>query len=143
MKSIIIAIALVISLSAYSHKSVKSSISVSDAYIRLLPPSSPNTGGFVKLTNTSNKDIKLTRASSNLSKKLELHTLIKDGDIMKMREVEDILIKANSTTLLKPGSLHLMFMGLKDKLELNKEIAVTLYFNDSSHLDVKFKILDK
>jgi copper(I)-binding protein len=143
MKSIITVIVLAIGLSTYAHENVKPSIKVSDAYIRLLPPSSPNTGGFVNLTNTSKKDIKLIKASSGLSKKLELHTLIKDGDIMKMREVDSILIKANSSTMLKPGGLHLMFMGLKDTLVLNKEISVTLYFSDSSHLDVKFKTLDK
>lgn len=143
MKSIITFVVLAISFAAYSNKSVNQSIKVSGAYIRLLPPSSPNTGGFVKLTNTSKKDIRLTKASSDLSKKLELHTLIKDGDIMKMREVKDILIKANSSTVLKPGGLHLMFMSLKDTLKLDKEVPVTLYFSDSSHLRVNFKVLDK
>lgn len=134
---------LILSLALYAHKEVKSIVEVKDAYIRLLPPSSPNTGGFLELKNTSSKDIKLVKATSKLSNKLELHTLIKEDNLMKMREIQEIMIKSNSSTVLKPGSLHLMFMGLKEKLVLNKKIPVTLYFSDSSHLDVNFEILDK
>lgn len=143
MKSIFVILVTLLSLNAHSHSDKKSSIQVEDAYIRLLPPSASNTGGFIKLSNSSKKDLRLVKASSGISKKLELHTLIKDGNIMKMREVKDILIGANSSTELKPGSFHLMFMDLQKPLKLNDVHSVKLFFNDSNHIDVDFKVLNK
>lgn len=118
-------------------------IKVEDPFIRLLPPSAPNTGGFITLKNSSDKAISLVSATSNLSKSLELHTMIKDGSMMKMREVKSITIKANSKVYLKPGGLHLMFMGLKRPLKESEKIKVQLNFSDSSTLEVDFPVLNK
>ena len=130
-------------LLALSFTAFGQNIKIEGPYIRLLPPSAPNTGGFMTIKNESNKDIKLVSAKSKLSKALEMHTMTSEKGMMKMREVKDIEIKANSSTSLKPGGLHLMFMGLKRPLKKDEKIKVTLKFNDSSSLDIDFPVLDK
>ncbi len=129
---------LALSLTAFAQD-----IKIEEPYIRLLPPSAPNTGGFMLIKNESDKDIKLISAESSLSKALEMHTMISEKGMMKMREVKDIKIKAKSSTSLKPGGLHLMFMGLKRPLKKDEKIKVTLKFSDSSSLDVDFPVLNK
>lgn len=126
-----------------SSVSLSQSIKVTNQFIRLLPPSAPNTGGFLTLKNTSKRDIKLIKAEANISKTVELHTLIKENDVMKMREVSEILIPAGGETQLKPGGLHLMFMGLKKALKEKAKIDVILFFSDSSSLKFKFPVLNK
>jgi copper(I)-binding protein len=69
--------------------------------------------------------------------------MISEKGMMKMREVKDVKIKAKSSTSLKPGGLHLMFMGLKRPLKKDEKIKVTLKFSDSSSLDVDFPVLNK
>lgn len=119
------------------------SVKITDGHIRLLPPSAPNTGGFVTLENTSKEDINLIKVNGDISKLVELHTLIKDGDIMKMREVSEILISAGKKTYLKPGGLHLMFMGLKKPLKKDQKVMLELIFDNGEKQKVSFPVLDK
>lgn len=107
-------------------------VEVNDAYVRATPPNLPNSAAFMKLKNTSDKDIALVSASSNVSKVVELHTHdMKDG-VMKMYQVPQIDVKANSETTLKPGGFHVMFIGLHQPLKVGKDVTFTLEFSDGS-----------
>ena len=68
-----------------------------------------------------NKDINLLKAESDISKVVELHTVNMENGVMKMRQVKSILIKANSSIELKPGSFHIMFIGLKSPLKKDEK----------------------
>lgn len=126
-----------------SNLAIASSVKITDEFIRLLPPSAPNTGGFLTLENTTKEDIKLIKVNGDISKSLELHTLIKDGDTMRMREVTDILIPAKKKTYLKPGGLHLMFMGLKMPLKKDQRVNLELIFDNGEKQKMSFPVLDK
>ncbi|HJE03643.1 MAG TPA: copper chaperone PCu(A)C, partial [Aliarcobacter thereius] len=93
------------------------SINVSDAYARATPPNMPNSAAFMSLENITDKDISLVKASSNVTNKVELHTHDMKNGVMKMYEVEEILIKANNNTVLKPGGYHIMLIGLNKPLK--------------------------
>lgn len=114
-----------------------SSISVENSYIRATPPSLPNSAAFMDIKNSSNEDISLISASSDIAKAVELHTHdMKDG-IMTMYQVEKIDIKANSTTVLKPGGFHVMFIGLNKKpLKEGETIDLTLNFSNNESVKI-------
>lgn len=118
------------------------SIIAKEGIIRLMPPQSPNTGGFLKLSNSTGKDIKLIRAEGNFSESVELHDMKMEGGKMMMRPVPFITIPANSSVELKPGSLHIMFMGLKTPLKNEEEKKVTLFFDTSKSLSVTMVVKD-
>ena len=50
--------------------------------------------------------------------------------VMKMRPIEKIEIKANSSVELKPGSFHVMFIGLKAPLKVEEKKNLTLTFSN-------------
>ena len=103
-----------------------SNIKVQDAYVRATPPNLPNSAAFMSVKNDSNKDISIVKASSNISKVVELHTHdMKDG-VMKMYQIPEIVIPAKGKTTLKPGGLHIMFIGLKNPLKEGEEVTFTL-----------------
>ncbi|WP_404382837.1 copper chaperone PCu(A)C [Caenispirillum salinarum] len=85
-----------------------------------------NGGAFLMLKNTGAEDRAVVAAASDVAKTVELHTHIKEGDVMKMREVEKIAVPANGTTLLQPGSYHVMLMGLHAPLEEGQVFDITL-----------------
>ena len=109
--------------------------------VRLLPPTSVNTAGFMLLKNNSDNDIKLVSAKSTLSKKVELHNHINEDGMMKMRQVSSILIPAKGEVELKPGSFHIMFLGLKSTLIENELVEIELGFDKSESITVKAPIL--
>jgi copper(I)-binding protein len=55
-------------------------------------------------------------AASPVAEKIELHETIRDGAVMRMREVPRLVVSADAPTVLKPGSYHIMLIGLKRPL---------------------------
>ena len=113
-----------------------SSVTVSDAYARAVPPGQPNSASFMTLHNNSAADHALLGAGSAAAEAVELHThSMKDG-MMQMRRVEKIDIPAGAETRLQPGGLHVMLIGLKQPLHPGEAVSLSLQFDDGSTLDV-------
>ncbi|WP_417325982.1 copper chaperone PCu(A)C [Halarcobacter sp.] len=103
-----------------------SSIEVKDSYVRATPPGLPNSAAFMTVVNTSDKDVAIVKASSTVSKVVELHTHdMKDG-VMKMYQVPKIDVTSKSETVLKPGGFHIMLIGLHNPLKVGENVELTL-----------------
>ena len=100
------------------------------AWARATVPGQNMGGAFITLT--SDQDATLIGASSPVSEKMELHTMKMEGEKMVMAQVSSIPLPANTQVKLKPGSLHLMFMGLKQPLTEGQNVAITLKIKLSS-----------
>jgi periplasmic copper chaperone A len=96
-------------------------------------------GGFLKITGGTAGD-RLLGGSAEVSKAVELHTMQMDGDVMRMRQVPVIEVPAGGTVELKPGGLHLMFMGLKQPLKAGESFPLTLRFEKAGEVKVDVKI---
>ena len=60
---------------------------------------------------------------------------------MIMRPVEGGLeIKPGESVELKPGSFHVMFMGLKQPLEKGQQVKGTLEFEKAGKVDVEYTV---
>ena len=97
---------------------------VSDAWARATV-TGQNMGGAY-MTLKSDREARLIGASSPVSAEVELHTMKMDGEKMVMAQVPSIALPANTKVELKPGSLHIMFMGLKAPLKEGQIIALKL-----------------
>ena len=114
-----------------------STLKITNPYVRLMPPTSPTTGAFMVIENTSAKEVKLIKAESDICNLVELHTHKMEDGVMKMREVKNMPIPAKGKTTLKPGSLHVMLIGLKNPLKLNQKVAIKLTFDNGEKVDVQ------
>ncbi|MDP6963945.1 MAG: copper chaperone PCu(A)C, partial [Planctomycetota bacterium] len=65
---------------------------------------------------------------SNRAKISELHTMVNDGDVMKMRRVDNLVIPANGELILQPGADHIMFFELDKGWRLGDTIELELLF---------------
>ena len=106
-------------------------ISVSNAWSRASMGMARAGVAFLTLKNSGKVDDKLVSASADISKKVELHTHLMDNGIMRMRQVKSIDVPAGATTQLKPGGLHIMFIGLKAPLKKGGSFPLTLNFEKS------------
>jgi periplasmic copper chaperone A len=138
MKKILTMIVFIAPLFLYSQQ--KEDITIQEPMIRLVPTASPNTGGFMKITNSTSKEIKLIKAESDFSQTVELHNVVFENAKMMMRPIESIVIPANSTVELRPGSLHIMFIGLKNPLTVSDTKKVTLKFDNNKSLVVDMPV---
>jgi copper(I)-binding protein len=99
-----------------------------------------NGGAFLSVENTGTTPDKLLRASTDVAGTVELHTHIKEGDIMRMRQVQAIDIPVNQKVTLAPGGFHIMLMGLKKKLVEGERFPLTLEFEKAGKITVEIAI---
>lgn len=111
-------------------------VQIHDPFVRLLPPTQPNTAAFMVLENTGEQDLALVRAESTASRVVELHDHIVIDGMMRMREVERIDLPVGTRTELKPGGLHLMLIGLPAPLQQGQQVPITLVFDDDSQVEI-------
>lgn len=92
--------------------------------------------GFMTLTNDSDEPIMLVDATSPLFERVEIHTMIMDDGVMRMRRLEHLTIEPGQSVSLEPGGKHLMLMGPGERLSSGDRIPVTLI--DSN--DVEYRL---
>ncbi len=108
------------------------------------PPNARNAGGFVTIVNTGDVDNRLVSATSPVSERVELHTMTMDGDVMRMRELEDgIALPAGETVELKPGGLHVMFIGLSAPFVTGETVPVTLTFESGDTQELIMPVMER
>lgn len=115
------------------------SVEIEKPWSRATSTGMKNGAGFLIIHNHGEAD-KLIAAQANVSKAVELHTHIKDGDVMRMRKVEAIEIPKHGTVKLEPGSLHLMFIDLNQPLNKGDVIPVTLVFEKAGKVEAKITV---
>jgi copper(I)-binding protein len=81
---------------------------------------------------------RLIAAETPAASRAALHTHIMDEGVMKMRPVEGgIEILAGGSTVLAPGGLHVMLMGLAAPLEEGARFPLTLTFEQAGPVTVE------
>lgn len=97
-------------------------------------------GGFVTIRNTGTQEDRLVAASSPAAARVELHTSLREGDVMRMRPVETIAVPAGGSVTLAPGGMHLMLLGLTRSMEVGQTIPLTLRFERAGQVTVNLAV---
>ena len=130
--------ALVLALAAAAPAIAQTVPKVEGAWARPTVAVQASGGGFLKITSATAD--RLVSASAPISKTVELHTMQMDGDVMRMREVPAIEIPAGQTVELKPGGLHVMFIGLNQPLQEGASFPLTLRFEKAGEVKVDVQV---
>ena len=88
------------------------------------------TAGFA--TISSGEDLEIVSISSKISKRIEVHTMLMEGDVMKMRKIDSPVIIKNKPFVLKKSGDHLMIYELTENLDDLKNVAFTFTFKNKS-----------
>jgi hypothetical protein len=99
-----------------------------------------NGAGFMTIRNTGSAPDRLIEASTPAARVVELHTHIRDGDVMRMRPVADIPLPPGETVHLRPGGLHVMLIGLTGPLNRGASVPLTLRFERAGEVQVTLAI---
>ena len=99
------------------------------------------TAGFMDIT--PNKDAKIIKIESKMIGRIEVHSMIMDGEVMKMRKITPMLVK-NKKYKLKPGGNHLMLFDVKKTLKAEDNINLLFTFqlknNKILSKSIQFKV---
>jgi copper(I)-binding protein len=114
-------------------------IQVSGVWARQSPKAATSGAAYMLIENKGNEDDALIKAEAQVSKVVEIHEMVIDeNDVMHMKPVEGqrLVIPAKGSVELKPGSFHIMFIGLFDQLKEGDVIDMTLTFEKSGEMKV-------
>lgn len=99
-----------------------------------------NGAGFMTIRNAGTQPDRLLSASTPVARVVELHTHIREGEVMRMRPVTDIPLPAGETVRLRPGGLHVMLIGLNEPLRQGAEVPLTLRFERAGEVRVMLAV---
>jgi hypothetical protein len=101
-------------------------VTASDAWVREPVAGRPVTAAYVVLENPGTADVHIVSAAADVAGTVELHEMVRSGDMMKMAPVSRITVPAKGRVALQPGGLHLMLFELKRPLEEGDAVQLTL-----------------
>jgi len=113
-------------------------VKVSEAWARASAPGQSNT--MVQAVITSRKDAKLVGASCKDANTTEIHSMVMDGELMKMRQVEAVDLPAGKAVDLGKEGYHLMLIGLKKPLTEGKKTKCELAVRTAEGKEKKVKM---
>ena len=81
-----------------------------DPWVRQAPPTAKNLAGYGELKNNSDKVIEVLSITSGLFEKVEMHITTFENGMMKMAEVENMMLKPGESVYFEPGGRHFMLI---------------------------------
>lgn len=115
-------------------------VDIESLWLRESIPGQPNGAGFGVLRNRGTEDMLLVGASTNVANDVEIHQHVREGEQMRMEQMDMLVIPAGESVTLQPGGYHLMLMQLNEPLRVGETHEVTLIFSDGSSLNVAAEV---
>jgi len=136
MRQIIAMFAMMIAISA---NAANLEVTVKDAWGKATAPGQDN--GTIQFSIVSKKEAKLVSISSSVAGTVEIHSMVHENGMMKMRPVEFITLQAEKWVDLKNTGNHVMLLNLKQPLKAGDTIPLilTLEFPDKHRISVEAK----
>lgn len=132
------ATALLVSSLASAHEYKVGSLTIEHPWARASVAA--NGAAYMTISNSGTEADELLAAASPVADKVELHTHIMEGEVMKMRPVKAIEVNVGEPAALKPGGLHIMLIGLKAPLKEGEKFPMTLTFKNAGTVDVEVAV---
>lgn len=106
-------------------------------------PGQPSSAAYMTIENSGKTPDRLIGARSPIAKNTEIHSMIMDGNVMKMREVPAIDIQPETTVVMQPGDgYHVMMLGLKKALKPGDKFPLTLTFEKAGKVELSVAVED-
>ena len=117
-------------------------ISIIGATIPLAPANAAVNAGYVKFTNTSDKDVEFHNFTSPVYDSVEMHITENDSGTARMKRVKKIIVPANSSIELKPGGTHLMLIGPRREVKSGESVLMIAEDSNERRFMLKFTVVD-
>ena len=118
-------------------------ITVSNAWARRAAGghgSTANGAVYMTIANGGATADAVVSATSDAAKVVELHEVRNEGGVMAMRPLERFPLPAGGTLEMKPGSYHVMLLGLTRHLHAGDTVKVTLTFEKALPMTVEASV---
>lgn len=129
------------SMSSATRQAAIGDLEISAGFTRAMLPGAKAGGGYLTIVNSGSKADRLVSVASPAGQ-VEIHQMTMEGEIMRMRALNDgLTIAPGETVSLTPGRTHLMFLNVVEPFREGASIAVTLTFERAGPVKVTLPVL--
>ncbi|MEZ5560695.1 MAG: copper chaperone PCu(A)C [Pseudomonadales bacterium] len=109
---------------------------MTEARVRQPIPGQDKTVGYFTARNDGTAPIVLVGAQSPSLRSIEMHAILHDGDMVRMRRQQTVEIAPGETVRFQPGGLHLMIFGTAG---LGETVDIELVTASGGRVPVTFR----
>jgi len=125
----------------FAHDYRLGELHIDHPWARATAPQQQNGAAYFTVSNHGNTADRLVAAASPVAATVELHTHEVDSEgVMRMREVQAIEVPAGEAAALRPGGLHVMLIGLENRLVEGEQFPLTLVFAEAGEIEVEVQV---
>jgi periplasmic copper chaperone A len=122
-----------------AHEITRDGVQISHPWVRETPKGTGTAAGYAKITNSGKEPERLIGASINGAASAELQSTIVENGVGEMsQQAGGIAISPGETIELRPGSLHIMFLGLTTSLDADQYVDGTLIFEKAGTIAMEY-----
>ena len=98
---------------------------------------------YLTMINNSKSDLEIISLNTEVAKKTEIHEIIEEGDITKMRKIDKPTVKEGETIFFQPGGKHIMLFGLNKELKDKEKFSIFFVTSDNNNFSTEIMVINR
>lgn len=131
---------LLAALPVVAHGFTAGDLTVRHPWARATAPGAKVGAVYFEMRNAGKTPDRVIGASSPVAQRVEMHVQLRDGDVLRMREVSAFEIPARQRLTLSLGGSHLMLVGLAKPLAAGERFPLTLRLEKAGELKLEVEV---
>ncbi|MFA7822618.1 copper chaperone PCu(A)C [Aeromonas dhakensis] len=127
-------------LLAQAHEYEVGQLHIDHPWSREMPPVAPTAAAYFVVHNKGSEADRLLSVSTPVAGKAELHEHVHADGVMKMQQVQDVVIPAGGEVKFEPMGYHVMLFDLKQQAKAGERFPLTLNFEKAGKVDVEVAV---
>jgi copper(I)-binding protein len=115
-------------------------VAVEHAWSRATPRGAATGVVYAMILNSGTSDDRIVSASSPVAAGIRFHSASNENGVMKMTLLPALQVSPGMPVVLKPGSTHMMLIGLKQQLKEGQSFPLTLMFEKAGAVEVSVRV---
>ena len=111
----------------------RAEVTIDHPWVRGVVAGQTSTGAF--MTIRSSEATELVRVTSPAASSASLHKMVMADSMMSMEPIDSLPIPSHGMVELKPGTYHVMLVGLKGPLPAGSRVLLVLTFRGADHTE--------
>ncbi len=127
--------------SAFAHGYKLGDLDIHHPWTRATPAGADVAGGYLDITNNGQTPDRLVSVEVVGVHMAMIHEMAMTDGVMTMRPLPNgLVVDPGETVTLKPGTFHVMMMGLSNPFSVGELVHARLTFEKAGTIEVDFKV---
>ncbi len=135
--------AFLLSGMASAHEYRAGELHIDHPWSRAMPPVSPTGAAYLIIENQGSRADRLLGAETPAAAYTELHEHVHADGLMKMQQIEQVVVEPGQRISFEPGGYHIMLFNLQQPLVAGERFPLTLRFEHAGEIEVEVAVEDQ